>query len=143
MEILYFGRVQDGSLRITNRKAFDRELTTLEGKEVEVSVRKKRKYRSNYQNRYYWGVIIPIVRQALWDTGHEYSNESVHEILKYRFLKQDYHIKDGEFFTETRSTKDLTTSEFMDYIAQIQRWTSEMFGVYIPDPGEQMEIDYA
>ena len=47
----------------------------------------------------------------------------------------------GEFIEIIRSTTSLSTSEFMDFIAEIQQWTSEFLGVYIPDPNEVLELD--
>lgn len=139
MEVLAFGHIEGGILKISNRRAFIRDISLLPCKEVEICIRKKKKYRSFSQNRYYWGCVIPIIRAALHDTGIKFGNESTHEMLKLKFLKEDVHVKDGEFITRIRSTKELSTSEFMDYTAQIQRWASEFLGCVIPDPG-QMEM---
>lgn len=137
MEVLAFGRIEDGILKISNRKAFIKEISLLQCKEVEICIRKKKKYRSFLQNRYYWGLVIPVVRASLHDVGVEFGNQTTHEMLKLRFLKEDLHVRDGEFISRIKSTKELSTSEFMDYIAQIQRWASEFLGCVIPDPGEQ------
>ena len=141
MQSIYFGSVKDGVLKITNRKLFDQELLCYDGKEVEILIRKKRKYRSNHQNRFYWGCVIPIVKSLINDAGHTFTNQQIHELLKLRYLKIDHHLRDGEFFTEVKSTRDLTTTEFMEYIMMIQKLTAEIFGVYIADPNEQLMIE--
>jgi len=48
---------------------------------------------------------------------------------------------EGEFITRIKSTTELSTSEFMDFIADIQRWSAELFGVVIPDPGQQIHLE--
>lgn len=141
MQAVYFGEVRDGVLRITNRKQFDQEILCYEGKQVEILIRKKRRYRSNFQNRFYWGAVIPIMKQLINDAGHTFTGQQIHELLKLRFLKVDHHIKDGEFITEVRSTRDLTTVEFMEYMMMIQKFAAEIFSVYIPDPNEQLLIE--
>jgi len=140
MKASVIGIVKDGVFS-GNRKALSDIIKQYEGKRVEISISKAKKERSNQQNRYYWGCLIPILRSALKDLGNIYTAEQVHDILKYKFLKSDKHIKDGEFITEIKSTTELSTSEFMDYIAEIQRWSAEFFGVIIPDPNEVLTLD--
>lgn len=107
--------------------------------------KKYRKSRSNKQNAYYWACVIPYVMDGLVEMGLEkslLSSENVHEMLKARFLKEDFGNADGEFVTLTKSTTDLSTTEFMDYIADVQKWAAEFLNIQIPDPGDQAEINY-
>lgn len=140
MKASIFGTVENGVLKC-NRKTFQAIVESFNGKRIEISFTKARKSRSNQQNRYYWGCLIPILKSTLKDLGNEFTPEQVHDMLKYKFLKKDVHVKDGEFITKITSSTELSTSEFMDYIADIQRWSAEFFGVEIPDPNEQLEID--
>jgi hypothetical protein len=82
------------------------------------------------------------VRQGLIDQGFDNfrNDESVHELLKYRFLKVDESNPDGLFVERIKSTTELSTSQFMDYIAEIQRWASEFLNVYIPEPNEELML---
>jgi len=48
--------------------------------------------------------------------------------------------KTGEVITSIRATSSLTTSEMMDFIADIQQWSAETLELYIPDPNEQIEL---
>lgn len=53
----------EGVLRITNRKYFDEYLKEeLCDKYVVIDINKKVKKRSNPQNAYYHGAVIPLVR---------------------------------------------------------------------------------
>ena len=106
-----------------------------------VSIKKKTK-RSTSQNRYWWGGVLPLVKQGLNDIGyHEVkTNEEAHEVIKALFLKK--YIDNG---TETAlemsgSTTDLTTIEFNELIANVQQWAAEFLGIVIPDPNQQLVL---
>ena len=144
-ELTYIASVENGRLKIVNRKGFDSDMADLEGKRLLLKVKLYRRSRTNKQNSYYHGCVIPYVKDGLVDMGfdrHLLSAENVHELLKNKFLKEDVGNEHGEFITVTRSTTDLTTTEFMDFIAEIQKWALTFLGIYLPDPGEQTEMEY-
>ena len=87
--ITYFGCVDDGKLKIRNRKEFDLNLLAFEGKDVEITVKRKRNKRSLMQNNYYHGCVVPAVRFALNEAGFKMSVLQVHELLKFKFLKYE------------------------------------------------------
>ena len=61
--------------------------------------------------------------------------------MKYQFLKMETaNETTGEVITSIRATSSLTTSEMMDFIADIQQWSAETLDLYIPDPNEQIEL---
>lgn len=142
MKITFNGKIKDGKLTIINRKSFDDYINNLPDKDILLTIEKKIKKRSNHQNAYYYGVVLKIVRQGLIDQGFDNfrNDESVHELLKYRFLKVDESNPDGLFVERIKSTTELSTSQFMDYIAEIQRWGSEFLNTYIPDPNEDLTL---
>lgn len=142
MKITFNGKIKDGKMTIINRKSFDDYVNSLPDKDILITIEKKIKKRSNHQNAYYYGVVLKIVRQGLIDQGFDNfrNDESVHELLKYRFLKVDESNPDGLFVERIKSTTELSTSQFMDYIAEIQRWASEFLNVYIPEPNEELML---
>lgn len=104
---------------------------------VKVEPRKKR---SLSQNSYYWGVVIPIVKDGLRDAGYDdvKTGEDVHLILKTLFLKK--HIpnhKTGEFIEVPGNTSGLTTKEFNEFIESVGKWGAEYLGIALPAPGQQ------
>ena len=117
------------------------------GKDIQVSFSKLKKNRSNKQNAYYWCVVVRMVCEGFADLGNLVSPDSeedmdmVHEFLKKRFL-QPVEVADvnGEAHRLGYSTKRLSTSEMMDYIAQIQQFAAEYLNITIPDPGEQSQL---
>ena len=106
-------------------------MLTLEGR-VQLTVKKERKSRSDNQNRYYWGVVIPIVAEAQGYNQHsEEDKEEVHEGLKIKFLSK----KGPKGMVTVRSTTALSTVDFMNYIDMIIQWAAES-GTKIPLPNE-------
>jgi len=84
-----------------------------------------------------------MLQQRLLDLGWKeaVSIEWVKDLIKYQFLKMEtVNEKTGEVITSIRATSSLTTSEMMDFIADIQQWSAETLGLYIPDPNEQIEL---
>jgi hypothetical protein len=121
----FIGIVEKGKLVLTNQEAYENYLKTLVG-EIQLTVSKVRKPRSNQENAYYWAVIIEILRNELG-----YTPDEMHEALKWKFLK----IHEGKIPT-VRSTSDLSTVEFEAYMTQIREWASIDMNIYIPEPNE-------
>jgi len=108
---------------------------------VVLTVEEDKGKRSNTANAYYWGVIVELIHAGMKDAGHEVTREGTHELLKFRFLKEDRPIgKDGEFVTFVKSTTELNREEFGAYIEACIRFAAEYLNVVIPEPGTQMEL---
>lgn len=97
-----------------------------------VSVSRKKKRRSLDQNEYYWGVVLNIVSKELG-----YQTDEMHEVFRYKFLQDT--IWDFEIL---RSTKDLSTTEFEDYLEEIRFYCNTELWIYIPLPNEPDTYDY-
>lgn len=92
--------------------------------------------RSLKQNAYYWSVVLELLSE---ETG--FTPVEVHEALKAKFLpSRTAPWKDLPI--PSRSTTDLTTKEFEEYMAQVRTWAAQL-GVLIPLPNEEngMEIE--
>lgn len=147
-KVKYLGEVRDdGSLKIYDRQQFDKYIKSgFTGQRIVLEVSKYQKQRSLSQNGYYHAVVVPAVKDGLVDAGfskYSLDNETVHEMLKQKFLKEDIANESGEFITITRSTSTLNTVEFCEYIASIQRWATEFLSIYIPDPMEQSQLNFS
>ena len=143
MKLIFSGEVSEtGKLTIIRRKQFLEELFMFAGKKVEIRVEKKRKKRSTLQNAYYWSVVIPMVKKGYYDVGDIYTLKETHNELKKMFIiKEKVNYKTGEIKQITGSTTELTTTEMMEYFAQIQQFAAEYLSIVIPDPGQQIEIE--
>ncbi len=83
--------------------------------------------RSNKQNKYYWKIVVGSIAEY---TG--YLPSEVHKGLAGKFLC-DYTISE---LPRIRSTTELSTSEFEEYLERCRCFGSEFFGLDIPMPNE-------
>lgn len=142
MKITITSQVTNGKLT-RNRNQLTEAIKSFEGKTITISIEKTKNKRSNPQNSYYFGIVIPILKDALKEAGYTMTNDNVHELLKLKFLKETILTDEntGECIERIKSTTELSTTGFMEYILQIQQWCSEFFAVVIPDPNEQLKIE--
>lgn len=104
------------------------------GKRVSVVVTEYRRKRSDEQNKYLWGVCYEILMQA---TGQE--REDWHEYMLGEWGGWEKHELFGrKQLRPVRRSSKLTTTEFSDYWAFIQRRAAEN-GIIIPDPEPRHE----
>lgn len=136
-KLTYTGRVDENGKAILPAAKMRQEIARLfAGKEIEVRIMRRRKHRSDNQNRYYWGVVVPMIQAGIKDMGDVAGTDEVHELLKARFLGRDKIDQGtGEFlYRLPGSTASLSTVEFLEYIAHCQQFAAEYLGVIIPDP---------
>jgi chromosomal replication initiation ATPase DnaA len=105
------------------------------GKEIDITIGVHKKKRTNPQNAYLHGVVIPMVTDGINEHGNEVTQSQVKDLLKQKFLSFDVFIDvDYTYETLTKDTSELSTVEFNEFIERIQRWGAEMLGIIIPDP---------
>ena len=133
--------VKNGSLT-RNRNLIKDAIETFEGKQVVIKIEKFKKKRSTQQNRFYYGIILPIVQNCLKEAGHIMTNESTHDLIKLKFLKETLFVNEdtGEVIERIKSTTELSTSQFMDLLAEINNFTFEYFGVNLPSPNDDLTL---
>ena len=142
MKLEFTGSVKDNKLHIYHRAVFDSLICKLNSKEVEIIIQQKRKKRSGQQNRYYFGVIIPVIQQGLFDTQGEWLNtDDVHEFLKANFNYKELVNKDtGEVIKVPKTTTESTTIEFEEYLDIVRQFADEFLNIIIPLPNEQSNL---
>lgn len=123
----FIGVIKDGKFIFADKTKWLNYINTLEGEAV-LTVKKitKRTERSINQNRYYFGIPLKLISQH---TG--YTVDELHEILKFKFLKE--HTDLGE---RIKSTTELSTVEFEQYLSDIRKWARVELGCYVPLPNE-------
>jgi len=131
----FFGVIKKGKLDIVDHEkdAIKRWCRTFkDDTKIDVTIRKHSSKRTNEQNKYYWGVVIPILGDYF---GHD-NPEDMHEDLKQKFNPTESKIEAGKMIGGT--TTKLSTIDFMvaedSYIERICRWASDEFQIYIPPP---------
>ena len=101
---------------------------------VRIELERLKATRSQNQNRYYWGVVIEPLRQYL---GIE-TAELMHEVLKHEHLSVSVRLAFDrrKRMKVARSTSELTTAEFEDYLERIREWSRKKLNFRIPLPNE-------
>jgi hypothetical protein len=136
--------VENGNLK-RNREQVKQAIAEFEGKNIVITIEKLKKSRSNNQNAYYWGVVIPIVQSGLKDaTGEFRSADSIHYgILLPLFspTNEIVNIDTGQVLSEKISSSEMTTVQFMEYVLEVQKWSAEFLGVDIPNPNEEILLN--
>ena len=98
----------------------------------------KKKTRSNAQNKYYWGVVIPIVMDALnkhIESDLKADKNDVHLFIMERIGRvHKIKTKEGDLILK-RGLSKTKTDECEDVFTQIRAYFAER-GIDIPEPNE-------
>jgi hypothetical protein len=121
---------KNGLLYVDNPQTFKEYLLSLGDKVLDVVVKVHRKDRSDNQNRYLHGCILPTLCNH---TG--YSADEMKDIVKTMFLRR-FVIINGKEIEVVRGTAKLTTLEAETFFEQIRRWAALELGLSIPTPNE-------
>ncbi len=142
MRHIFYAKVEGGELKIVRKNDYKEAIDSFEGQQVQITIEKKKKTRSLSQNAYYFGVVIPMIQAGLKEQGMKMLKDEVNELLKSKFLQREIvNENDGEIFKYVAGSSELSTSEFMDYIAEIQQFAAEYLNINIPSPGEQLTAE--
>lgn len=136
----FFCSIKAGILSLKNKKKFLSDVKASKDGEYILTLEPKSKKRSVRQNKFLYGVVFPICRQGLLNAGYRVTVDQAKQHVKNLFLKTlIVNEETGEYIELTKSTADLSTTEMMDFIAAVQQYAAEQWGVYIPDPNEFIE----
>lgn len=140
--ITYKAKAVKGKLEIPQRQALKQMLESLDGIDLTITLKRLDNDRSNPQNAYYWGILIPRVIVGLHGVGyelHELESKIVHKFLKKNFCPtiEVFNEKTNELET-VKSTTALSTKQIKEYFLYIQIWATTYLGIYIPDPNETL-----
>jgi len=140
IQLTYRGVIKDGKVKVdASQLKVDVPIYFSEGDRIDVVIRHSTKRRSTDQNRYYWGVVVPIVRRGLRDAGYPLTDRDTHQALKQMFLSVDCDF--GLHLTP--STTELSTEQMNEFVENIRLWAWEKLKVTIPEPGEQVELKFS
>lgn len=88
--------------------------------------------RSDQQNRFYWGVYLPLIAE---ETGH--TTEELHELFRGMFNSEIKEVL-GKQVRVSKSTTNMTKGEFVEYIMKIEAQT----GILAPSVEEYFGYNY-
>lgn len=89
------------------------------GEKVTLEIHTRKPKRTDAQNRYYWGVYLPLIAS---ETG-ERDLDRLHTLFKGKFLTTGIYEVLGEKVRITKSTSALSTADFSMYIIDIEAET--------------------
>lgn len=113
---------EDGKnkLRINAPKWYQHQLNKFKvGEKVSIYLSNRKPKRSEAQNRYYWGVYLPLIAN---ETG-ERNIEKLHALFSGLFLTEGIYTVLGQQVRIKKSTTNLNVSQFMEYISDIEAET--------------------
>lgn len=116
-------------LKFINQIQLKQALLPYKGKILKTTFAEVRKNRSQEQNSYYWGVVISMIAQH---TGY-YTNEEKEDI--HNELKRIILPRNGRLGIP-KSTSNMNTIEFSDFIEKVRIWATQVLNLYIPNPNE-------
>lgn len=89
------------------------------GTKVTLEVHTRKAKRTEQQNRYYWGVYLPLIAR---ETG-EGDLDALHELFKGKFLAEGIVEVLGQKVRKKKSTTELGVGEFCEFIMNIEAET--------------------
>lgn len=89
------------------------------GETVTLYVSSRRPKRSQQQNRYYWGVYLPLIAK---ETG-EGDLDALHKLFAGKFLSEGIKTVLGSPVRMVKSSATLSKAEFSEYIMNIESET--------------------
>jgi hypothetical protein len=103
----------------------------------------KRPVRSNQQNRYLHGVVLPYFAIEYGETVEYIKEEYFKKIVNKELFKTTYtNTKNGEVREDWLSTKDLDTKQMSVAIDRFRDYASKEAGIYIPEANEEEFIKH-
>lgn len=118
------------------------QIEELEGEVVAYYIEKLKTARRDKQNRYYRGVVIPCLVDAVIDRGvkligrGQKARNQVHFQMRMKYLMEE--VEDnGKIIQMAGSTTDLSDEEFSDYIFLICELLREVYSYVVPEPKEK------
>lgn len=144
MTIKYIAIQEKGRFRIVNDKLFREELTRLPNGRYDIIIRKHQKLKSNSQLGYYYACVLPFFHRAAIEQGWEFADiEELDNYLKTTFASKDVINKQtAEVLTIPGLKRNMSTTEMVVFVDAIRDYARDFLGCIIPDPGENLKINY-
>lgn len=96
------------------------------------------KQRSNQQNRYWRGVVVPMYAEAMGESDEKYVAQELKKLDVVSGIMRSYcSDKDPEAY-RIKSTTELTTKEWEELMAILRTFASKFYHIYIPEPNETL-----
>lgn len=100
--------------------------------DVEISITKVGNKKTNPQLRYFYGVILPIIKVGLEELqGENYTKAEVMMFLKDKFFYEEVELN-GDFLRLPMTLSKATKQEVSKFITDVINFGNEMLNLHIP-----------
>ena len=136
-----------GKVAFTNPAEWEAFKVPFYGKEMDIILKKRVKDRSRQEERYYYGVVVPRVAEAM-----DITREAAHDFMAGLFLKVEEKTSTGIRYERVMSTTELGDARYDQYVfKECVPWAARPtdedtgltqesgLGLFIPLPNE---VDY-
>ena len=107
---------------------------------LKISLIQYRASRSELQNNWYWGQFVTPFANYLRVNKPHFTNEMAHEALRRMFLEESICDEStGKIYTYVKSTTQLSTTEFSEYLDKCGAVLLLDCGIHVPDPSAYRE----
>lgn len=106
------------------------------GKKIRLTIEEAGNTRTPPQNRFWFGVCIPVIRDWFYEQGYNFDATDVHEYMVRKVWKcTEVMFIEGEPYERRLSSTKLTTVEWEQRIDLSRAWCAEK-GIILPFPNE-------
>ena len=134
---IFHGRVSDDGARLellhSEREIRQGYLRKMAGKTVDIVVKLHRRNRSDRQNRWHWGVAVPLIAHELGYDRHE------HEDVHYALVAKCFGTHRDERLQQevpNKRSSALSTEDFSTLMEWEVRFAATELGIVVPLPNE-------
>lgn len=110
--------------------------------DVEICFVRSEDKKSNPQLRYFFGIVLPIIKQAFEEMqGEQYSKEEIVTILKdMYFYEEKYSPISGDVIKVPMSLEHAKKSEVAEFINKCVIFATDILDVTIPDSSKYVKV---
>lgn len=104
--------------------------------EIELSITRVDNKKSLQQLRYFYSVVLPIIKSGLEELqGESLTKEEVIMFLKSKYFYEEVPVN-GEFVKLPMSLSKATKEEVREFISKVINFGSDILGIQIPEPSK-------
>lgn len=128
--------------RPNNAKKLNEAFKSFEGKDVIVTIEKRKSKRSEQQNKYYWSCVIEDERACIREHwGDIFSKDDMHSFNKVYFFGEEKVIEATGDIVRVPKSSITTKSDFSEAIEKIKQFFQLQFNYRIREANEDLFND--
>ena len=138
----FYGKMEDGLLRIKNMEEFTAFLSQFEGKDIQIEVKKCTNQRTLRQNRAihkYFGLLAKTLNDGGLDM-RKVMKQDVAIPWTPETVKDNLWRPVQEAFCKKKSTTKLTTKEIGQIYEVLNAHLGQVFSVHVPFPSNDVQM---